>query len=154
MKLRTRLAAAAAVLIGASAPIVGPAPASAANTYITVYTSSGCPAGYYCAWPRVDGSNQKGVGFYLDAWDYASIPTAYRWINNASAQWVNHGVSTYSSVRLFDYAGGSGTNKCLKKGYAVFGDTTSPTLNNRVSAHVWVSSCSGYTQFARQEKVY
>jgi hypothetical protein len=55
---------------------------------------------------------------------------------------------------MFNGAGGTGLNKCLKAGYAKWDDGGSGGLNFKVSAHVWVSSCSGYTQFSGQEKVY
>jgi hypothetical protein len=125
-------------------------PAQAAAAYISQPLNLCFDPGYACAWYGQYG-NDGAVGFYNDAWDWGAIPAQFRGINNNSSSWESHGTSTYGNVRFFANAGGGGANKCLKKGYS---QDTSDGMDNIVSANVWVSSCTGYTQFSNQHRIW
>ncbi|WP_433063771.1 hypothetical protein [Dactylosporangium sp. CS-033363] len=146
----TKLGAALAGLATAAVVATTAQPANAAALYYTESSTRCLTAGYACAWYDQYG-NGTATAFYDDAWDWSAIPSPYRNINNQSSSWESHGTSTYGNVRFFNYAGGTGANKCLKKGYA---QTTSDGMDNLVSANVWVSTCSGYTQFSYQIRIW
>lgn len=146
-KLATALVGTA---LAATLAITGSTPATAAASYYTIPSGTiTCNTGYACAWYETDWAG-GGVGFYSDAWDWSAIGS-YNWINNNSMSWDDHGTSGYGNVRFFANAGGSGTNRCLKMGYT---DSDESAIANVISANVWVSSCTGYTQFSGQYKVY
>ncbi|MGI5242291.1 hypothetical protein [Dactylosporangium sp. CA-139066] len=149
--MKRHRSAALITAVATAATLVATAqPAQAADAYYEHYGNANCQGGYVCAWVWEDYSGYA-IGFYNDAWDYASIPSAYRYINNNSRSWEDHGLSTYGNVRFFDAAGGSGRNKCLKKGYSV---SRQADMNDLISAHVWTSTCSGYTLFSEQFVVW
>lgn len=144
-----RMRFAAAVVLTAVTVVLTAQPAHAAPPpYIGIPAGGYCPSGYLCAHQGYYGQG-AGVGFYLDAWDWGAIPSAYRFINNTASSLYNHGFGTYSFVRAFEYAGGTGVHKCLRPGYAVQ-DLWYDYLDNRISAHVWTSGCGSSPLFPDQ----
>jgi hypothetical protein len=145
-----RLAMALTALATIVTMMVSAQPAQAAPLYYREPGTLCWNAGYACAWYGEDGQG-GAVGFYDDAWDWGAIPNPYRGINNQSSSWESHGTGTYGNVRFLANPGGSGANKCLKKGYSQDG---SDGMNDVISSNVWVSTCSGYTQFSYQIHIW
>ncbi|MFC7530249.1 hypothetical protein [Actinoplanes sp. GCM10030250] len=116
-------------------------PAMAADAYIYRGDLAPCPSGYTCLH---DDSEQQfaGVGFYNDTWNFATIPSAYRFINNTATSGKNS-TSGSNVTKLYDVAGGSGAARCMRAGaqYAQFNSA----INNKASALVWASSCGSVT---------
>lgn len=146
MKMRARLGVAVAATTSAIMMTLGFAqPAHAASSYISVWEvwANGCPGGYVCL--SYDWQNQyNGYGFYYDVWNMSSTPSPYRYIDNAAKSARNSGTSSYGTVRFYDLAGGSGTSRCLRKGYSA---SSLGVLDNRTSALIWASGCGSVTPF-------
>lgn len=148
MRFGRRLRLASGAFLAAVMSVAGIAfgqPAQAQSTYISVYETwlNGCPSGYVCL--HFDPQLQyQGYGYYSDVWDMATIPSPYRTMNNNSGSARNSGTGSYSYVRFYDYAGGSGTSRCLRPGYST---GSMPGLYKQASALVWASSCGSVPQF-------
>ncbi|MGX6608500.1 hypothetical protein ACWKSP_41230 [Micromonosporaceae bacterium Da 78-11] len=121
------------------------APANAAYYSTNEVWANGCRSGYVCL--TDDYQHQySGVGFNADAWNLGTIPTSYRWINNAASSAANNS-SGGNVTKFYNTAGGLGTARCLRAGY--WSDYMTG-LNNAASAVVWASSCGSATPLSDQ----
>ncbi|MET0956090.1 MAG: hypothetical protein ABWY68_09065 [Cryobacterium sp.] len=146
MQRRVQVAVFAAfVAIATAFGIAVSAPANAAYYSSYEVWSNGCRSGYVCL---TDDYQQQysGVGMSADAWNLATIPSSYRWINNAASSAANHS-SGGNATKFYNTAGGSGTARCLRAGY--WSDQL-PGINNITSAVVWSSSCGSVTLLSDQ----
>ncbi|MBB5869974.1 hypothetical protein F4553_003353 [Allocatelliglobosispora scoriae] len=140
--MRTKLAAAIAGTAAAVVLAISGQPAQAGE-----YDATGdldCNAGYVCDFDYINWGG-SGVGYFDDEWDYlgGSVASQFRYMDNRSESWENHGTSTYGNVVFFTINGAPGNAifRCLKKGYTLGGNID---IDNDVEGHVWKNSCNGY----------
>lgn len=132
------------VVVLASIGLVSAQPASAADPYISVWEGS-CSSGYVCLFDDYQ-LQYSGYGFYNDVWNLGTISSPYNSINNVASSARNRS-NAGNSVKFYNYAGGSGTSRCLRSGYSTSYMTG---LDNAASALVWSSSCGTVTLFSDQ----
>ncbi|MFC7530252.1 hypothetical protein [Actinoplanes sp. GCM10030250] len=142
-RLRGAVGAAFAT-VAVAATLAGAQPASAAPAYYSVGEYDNCNSGYTCLWYS-NAKQGAGVGFYNDAWNFATIPSSYTFINNQSGSGQNR-TSGSNVTKLYNTAGGSGTARCLRAGQ-YDSDFQNDSFYHVASALVWASSCGSVTVF-------
>jgi hypothetical protein len=142
-KLRAALGA-TFVSVAVASTLTVSQPANAAAAYDSLAEGDLCVTGYTCLWDFVMRQS-SGVGFYNDAWNFASIPSSYRWIENRAISGQNH-TGGSNVTKLYRDAGGAGTSRCLKAGQ-YDSDFNNDSFAERASALVWSSSCGSVTVF-------